>query len=169
MRSATNSTPGNPAPRNRPKRSAPVLLATLFGVGYLPGAPGTFGALLGVAVALGLRVAGLHPAIEGALILAFVLGAVAVSGRAERSLGRKDPPEIILDELVSIPVTLFLVPFAWHWWVIGFGLNRALDIVKPPPIRRLQRLPGGWGIVADDIAAAILANAALQMLSRVLF
>ena len=95
-----------------------------------------------------------------------VLGAVFVSGRAEKAFGRKDPPAIVLDELVSIPATLFLVPFAWHWWAIGFALNRGLDVLKPPPIRQLQRLPGGWGLVADDLAAAVVANAILQLATR---
>ncbi len=168
MRFATNSTPGNPAPRNRPKRSAPVLLATHCGAGYLPRAPGTFGALLGVPVAVGLRLAGLHAALEAGILLALALVAVFVTGRAAKALGRSDPPEIVLDEFVSIPVTFFLVPLAWHWYALGFGLNRALDILKPSPIRQLQKLPRGWGIVADDIAAAVTANLVLHVLVRVL-
>ena len=94
--------------------------------------------------------------------------AVFVTARAARAFGRPDPHEIILDEFVSVPVTLFLVPVAVHWYAVGFCLNRLLDILKPPPIRRLQRLPGGWGIVVDDVAAAIVANLVLQVLVRVL-
>jgi phosphatidylglycerophosphatase A len=94
--------------------------------------------------------------------------AVLVTGRAARAFGRPDPQEIVLDEFVSIPATLFLVPLAVHWYAVGFGLNRLLDIVKPPPIRQLQRLPGGWGIVADDVAAAVVANVALQVFLRLL-
>ncbi len=164
MRFATNSTPG----RHRSKGPVLVALATLFGAGYLPRAPGTFGALLGVPVAVGLRLAGLHFALEAAILLALVLGAVLVTGRAEKAFGQSDPPEIVLDEFASIPVTLFLVPLAWHWYALGFGLNRALDILKPPPVRQLQKLPRGWGIVADDIAAAVMANLVLHMLVRVL-
>jgi len=166
MRSATNSTPGN-APQ-RPRRSVPVVLATLFGAGRVPFAPGTCGALLGVPVAIALRLAAFHPVLEAGILLGLMLGAVAVSAQAQKALGRPDPPEIVLDEFVSIPVTFFLVPLVWYWWVIGFGLHRVLDVLKPPPIRQLQRLPSGWGIVADDVAAAIVANAVLQLLTRLI-
>jgi phosphatidylglycerophosphatase A len=135
----------------------------------VPLAPGTFGALLGLLPALGLHFAALHPAIEAAILVGLLAAAVAVSGRAQHALGRADPPEIVVDEFVSVPVTLFLVPFAWPWWVLGFALNRVLDVLKPPPIRALQRLPGGWGIVADDVAAAVVANAVVQVLARVCF
>jgi phosphatidylglycerophosphatase A len=165
--SATSSTPGDRPAGRSPKRSAAVALATLFGLGRLPGAPGTFGAALGVPVAIGLRLAGLHAAVEGGVILALIVAAIPLTGQAARTLGRRDPPEIVLDEFVSIPATFFLVPLAWQWWVLGFALNRALDILKPPPIRRLQRLPGGWGIVADDLAAAVAANVVLQLIARV--
>jgi phosphatidylglycerophosphatase A len=143
-------------------------VSTLFGAGYLPGAPGTLGAALAIPVAIGLRLADLHAAIEAAILLALVVSAVLITARAEKAFGRPDPPQIVLDEFVSIPVTLFLVPLAWHWYVIGFGLNRLLDVLKPPPIRQLQRLPGGWGIVADDLAAAVVANLVLHLLVRVL-
>lgn len=164
--SATNSTPADAAPAGRPKRTACVALATLFGLGRLPGAPGTYGALIGIPVAVGLRLAGLHWSIEAAIVLALVAGAVFITARAARAFGRLDPREIVLDEFVSVPVTLFLVPLAVHWYAVGFCLNRLLDIVKPPPIRHLQRLPGGWGIVADDVAAAVVANVVLQVLVR---
>lgn len=146
------------------------MLATLFGAGRVPFAPGTLGALLGMPLALALRFSGLHPVLEGGLLLLLVAAAVLVTGRARKALSRPDPPEIVLDEFVSIPLTFFLLPagLAWHWWALGFGLNRALDILKPPPIRQLQRLPGGWGIVADDVAAAVVANAALQLVVRLL-
>lgn len=101
-------------------------------------------------------------------MVALVVGAVFITGRAARVFGRSDPREIVLDEFVSVPVTLFLVPLAVHWYAAGFCLNRVLDILKPPPIRELQRLPAGWGIVADDVAAAAIANVALQALVRVL-
>ena len=164
MRSVTNSTPGKSGARGPRKRSAAVVVSTLFGAGYLPGAPGTLGAALGIPVAIGLRLADLHVVVEGGILLALVACAVFITTRAEKAFGRPDPPQIVLDEFVSIPVTLFLVPLAWHWYAVGFGLNRLLDVLKPPPIRRLQRLPGGWGIVADDLAAAVVANLALHAL-----
>ncbi len=170
MPSAKETTSGNGTQRHRPTRPLPVLLATLFGAGRVPIAPGTLGALLGVPLALALRVPNLHPAVEGAILLAIVAAAVLITGRARTVFDRPDPPEIVLDEFVSIPITFFLLPagLAWYWWALGFGLNRALDILKPPPIRCLQRLPGGLGIVADDLAAAVVANAALQLTVRIL-
>ena len=170
MPSAKETTSGNEAQRHRPRRPLPVLLATLFGAGRVPIAPGTLGALLGVPLALGLRASNLHPAVEGGILLAVVAAAVLITGRARPVFNRPDPPEIVLDEFVSIPMTFFLLPagLAWYWWVLGFGVNRMLDILKPPPIRHLQRLPGGWGIVADDVAAALVANAALQLAVRLL-
>ncbi|MBN1916913.1 MAG: phosphatidylglycerophosphatase A [Verrucomicrobia bacterium] len=143
--------------------SPAVILATVFGVGSLRGAPGTYGAVVGAAVAALLRWMEPSVAIEAAVLTALILGAVFVTDRACKRLGRPDPPQIVLDELVTMPVALFLVPLVWHWYVLGFALHRALDILKPPPIRQLQRLPGGWGIVADDVAAAVLTNVILQV------
>jgi phosphatidylglycerophosphatase A len=168
MRSATSSTPGSAGTHGPRKRNAAVVVSTLFGAGYFPGAPGTLGAALGIPVAVVLRLAGLPVAIEASIPLALVACAVLITARAEKAFGRHDPPQIVLDEFVSIPVTLFLVPLAWYWYALGFGLNRLLDVLKPPPIRQLQRLPGGWGIVADDLAAAVVANVVLHALVRLL-
>ena len=156
-------------PERRPehRRDPAVVVATVFGVGYLPGAPGTFGAIVGMGVAVLLRLVRLPVVVEAAVLFALLLGAVMVTGRASKCFGRPDPPQIVLDELVSVPVALFLVPFAWQWYALGFVLHRALDILKPPPVRQLQRLPGGWGIVADDVAAAAITNVVLQVLARV--
>jgi len=146
------------------RRDPAVVVATVFGVGYLPGAPGTCGAIVGVGVAILLRLAKLDAVVEAGVLVGLLLAAVFVTGRAARRFGHPDPPPIVLDELVTVPVALFLVPLAWHWYAIGFALHRVLDVLKPPPIRQLQRLPGGWGIVADDLAAAVLTNVVLQVL-----
>ena len=167
MCSATRSTPPERQPERR--RDPAVVVATVFGVGYFPGAPGTFGAVVGLVVAVLLRLAKLHVVIEAAVLVGLLLIAVLVTGRASRRFGRPDPPQIILDELVSVPVAFFLVPFVWHWYAVGFVLLRAFDILKPPPVRQLQRLPGGWGIVGDDGAAAVAANVVVQILMRVVF
>jgi phosphatidylglycerophosphatase A len=164
MRSATSSTRTEPRPGGRRW----VRPATLYGVGRLPGAPGTYGALLGLPLAIGLRLAALDPAIEAAIIVVLLGAAVLIAGRAARALGRRDPPQIVLDEFASIPLAFFLVPFGWWWYVVGFAVHRVLDVLKPPPIRQLERLRGGWGIVADDAAAAVVANLVLQLLARVL-
>lgn len=97
--------------------------------------------------------------------------AVAMGGEAEFRLGRHDPGEVILDEFAAVPLcflgwtSLARPAGAWPPWLVclaGFFLFRLFDIVKPAGIRRLQRLPGGWGIVADDVAAALAACLALH-------
>ncbi len=94
--------------------------------------------------------------------------AVAMCGEAEFRLGRHDPPQVILDEFAAMPLCFLAWPdLAGEWppWAIyiaGFLLFRLFDIVKPLGIRRLQRLPGGWGIVADDVAAALAACVCLH-------
>ena len=74
----------------------------------------------------------------------------------------KDPGEVVSDEVAGFMVTLYLLPFSWPFLAGGFVLFRLLDILKPFPIRRLERLPGGAGVVLDDVAAGILANLILR-------
>jgi len=169
MHSETSSTPSEPPPGSQQGDRQWVLPATLYGVGRIPGAPGTYGALVGLPVAIGLRIAALHPVLEAAVIVVLLGAAVLITGRAAKALGRPDPPQIVLDEFASIPLAFYLVPLAWPWHAVGFVavgfvMHRALDILKPPPIRQLQRLPGGWGIVADDAAAAVVTAVVLHLL-----
>jgi phosphatidylglycerophosphatase A len=98
--------------------------------------------------------------------------AVGLTGEASRRLGRSDPGEVNLDEFIVMPL-VFLgwqagPPAAWPAWAVlglGFGLFRLFDILKPLGIARLQRWPGGWGIVADDFAAALAACACLHLIA----
>jgi len=160
------------------RRLDPVLLvATCGGIGWIPVAPGTFGSFPGLplslatgaaslwlAAAAGLRGAGWGTALELALIAILVGVGVPVCGRAARLLGSHDPGPVVFDELVAIPLVLAVVPpGARSLPVLGaaFLLFRLFDILKPPPCRQLERLPGGLGIVADDLGAAVLAGACL--------
>jgi phosphatidylglycerophosphatase A len=133
--------------------------ATCSYVGYLPVAPGTWGSLLASITVY------LFPRAVNPLIIVFVGFAAVVT--AERARGReKDPGYIVIDEFVGVLVTM-----AFHLVTIcsaaaGFILFRAFDILKPYPIRRLERLPGGWGIVADDVLAGGFANVALFLIER---
>ena len=142
--------------------------ATLGPVGRWGRAPGTNGSLAGLlffAVALPL----LSPLTLVALTVVLAWAAVGICGEAERRLGRRDPGFVILDEFVAIPLVFVgwqelaeIVP-AWTLLVAGFLLFRLFDIWKPLGIKRLQDLPGGWGVVVDDLAAAVLSLATLQL------
>lgn len=135
------------------------LLATVGFVGRLPHAPGTFGALVGLAAALLTR--GLSPLPGIALFLgATALGTWAAHRYAAAS-GRKDPPEVVVDETCGMWLAAFGASPPAALLLGAFALFRALDIVKPPPIRQLERLPGGFGIMADDLAAGLVTRVLL--------
>jgi len=136
-------------------------IATLFGAGYSPVAPGTIASLLAIPVYLAIRTSGI--AYIGFTVFVLLAGFWS-SAVAEKSFTRKDPPEIVIDEFASMFVVyLFIYPDT-KLLIIGFILFRILDIFKIPPIKKLQKLPGGFGIMLDDIASAILANLVLQIL-----
>lgn len=138
-------------------------IATGFGVGRVPIAPGTFGTLLGIPAWLMLQElsASLYVAV---VLLLFIVGA-GICQLAERQLGIRDHPAIVLDEVVGYLVTVWLAPLGWIWLAIGFALFRAFDIWKPFPIRRLERLPGGLGVMADDAVAGLYGLIVLQALA----
>ena len=104
--------------------------------------------------------------VEAVLIGTICLLGVPVCTAAARALGRtKDPGAIVLDEIASVPITFFMVPIDSLWIVVvGFALHRLFDVTKPPPIRHLERLPGGLGIMADDWLAGVYSCAVLHLL-----
>jgi phosphatidylglycerophosphatase A len=223
----TGSAAAKKAPERKPQLA--VAIATAFGVGYIPKAPGTFGSLVGVATAflsavfflrpanLGSLVS-LHPDYEAvlrdqhflvpgsdihdamlglpifcALALLVLLGAIGLwsASRAAAYAGIEDPQFVVIDEVAGQHLTLLLplIPIAlphltahmdlssfaiffalslvnWKYLLLGFILFRVFDIWKPWPVRQLEKLPGGWGIMADDwmagIYAAILLRVALH-------
>ncbi len=136
-----------------------LALSTVFGVGYVGFAPGTFGS------AAGLVLWWLLPAstpIHLAVIVGlFVIGSWA-GNVAERHFGKTDPGQVVLDEVIGMLVTLLLNPVGWGGALAGFLLFRAADIVKPYPANRLEALHGGLGVMADDVMAGIYANLALR-------
>jgi len=136
---------------------AVMLLATGFYVGNVPLAPGTLGSLIGLPLCFLLAGIQLPPAIILAVL--FIGFAVWIAHAAEKTLKKKDPGCIVIDEVAGMVVTLIGLPFNLTTAVIGFIIFRILDILKPFPIRTLdKRLPGGIGIVADDVVAGIFAN-----------
>lgn len=145
-----------------------IACATLGPLGRKLPAPGTWGSLAGL---LYFAVA-LPRASIGAVLIASAIGgylAVGFCGEAEIRLRKKDPGEVILDEVLAIPLcflgwrSLLAVAPQWVLLLAGFALFRFFDILKPLGIARLQSLPGGWGVVADDYAAALAACATLHI------
>jgi len=136
---------------------AVMFLATGFYVGNVPLAPGTLGSLIGLPLCFLLAGIQLPPAIILAVL--FIGFAVWIAHAAEKTLKKKDPGCIVIDEVAGMVVTLIGLPFNLTTAVIGFIIFRILDILKPFPIRTLDKhLPGGIGIVADDVVAGIFAN-----------
>ena len=137
-------------------------VATLGGLGLLPVAPGTAGSLVGLFVCLPLLWLGWVVHLAAALILAGV--AVLAADRLVRETGDADPQRVVIDELVGMWLAALAVPAQAYELGAVFVLFRIFDVVKPAPIPRLERLPGGWGVVADDVAAGLLARAAWWLL-----
>lgn len=141
-------------------------LATGFGVGYSPIAPGTLGTLAAIPIYYFLSAIP-FPLYEITLAGFFFL-TLWISGQAEIVFGKKDDPRIVLDEIMGFFVTLLWIPKTTWFVLIGFFLFRVLDILKPFPIRHLERrLKGGWGVVLDDVMAGVYANAILHLIERI--
>ena len=181
----------SPTPRRKTIGDYVALAIATCGVGYFPIAPGTMGSLVGVVIYLQLR----PPIVEFFMVrfsgrvfddawrifaessfftcvLLLVIIALSMIGiwaasRAERLFGKKDPGAVVIDEVVGQLITFAFVP---HFIgpvgiVAGFVLFRAFDIIKPYPIRKLEKLPSGLGIVVDDIAAGFYAGTALAIIT----
>lgn len=144
--------------------SDPVhLLAAGFGCGLAPRAPGTAGTAAGVLLYLALSPLPL-PAYLGMTLGLFLLG-IWICGRAARDLDAHDHPSIVFDEMIGYLVTMAGAPLGIGWVALGFVLFRFFDIVKPWPISLIDRkVPGGFGIMLDDLAAGLAALAVLQAL-----
>lgn len=155
-----------------------ALALTTFGVGYIPGAPGTYGSAVAVAIYLGIgwfemQAAGhsgnpafagaFHYAVNAILLTAFCLIGIWASGRSAPIFGRKDPSQAVVDELMGQFVTFCFIPFGlgWPFIIAGFLLFRLFDVIKPFPARTVEALPGGLGICADDIVAGVYAGVCL--------
>lgn len=144
-----------------------TLIATFFGVGRLHPGPGTWGSavamLLWAALAYALPLPRRVPVL---IVLAILVTAVGIPAatRISRAFANKDPQFVVIDEVAGQLIALIAVPLAWKNFLAGFILFRVFDIVKPPPVRQLERLPEGTGIVLDDVAAGIFALAIVQLL-----
>jgi phosphatidylglycerophosphatase A len=159
-------------PVGRSEARAPVwasLIATLFGIGRLRPGPGTWASA--ITVLLWAAVAHAVPP-TAAIVLAIALATVIISvgifssSLVARASGSKDPQTVVIDEMAGQLIALIAVPVTWKTFLAGFILFRAFDIIKPPPVRQLERLPEGTGIVLDDVAAGIYALIVMQILLR---
>ena len=159
-----------------------IAVSTVFGLGRMRPAPGTWGSLPPVVLAGGLMVAGLGPAshpvhyhvVMAVMLIFFAAGCVAEGERAEGFLCRKDPPDVVADEVAGQCLPLMFLPA----WTVGSPMQAALtllgaflafrffDIIKLPPAGGLQRHASGWGILLDDLVAGVQALALMQVLCR---
>ena len=138
-------------------------LASGFGLGMIPKAPGTFGTFLGIPIFYFITN---RQNIQSLLfIFFFSLAACVVAELAGPLFGKTDSPHIVIDEVAGFIVTVCWLPMTWQTILIGFIIFRILDITKPGPIRFVEkRIPGGIGVVADDVVAGIIGNIILQII-----
>jgi phosphatidylglycerophosphatase A len=142
-------------------------VATLFGAGRLRPGPGTWGALAATLLwwllASQLPPSARIPAILILIVIVTAIGIPAATLEA-RGCGKKDPQHVVIDEVAGQLVTLIACPIVWKALLAGFILFRVFDILKPPPIRSLEKLPEGTGIVVDDLGAGVYGSIVLQLL-----
>ena len=153
--------------------SAPLwatLTATFFGIGNIRQGPGTWGSaatmLLWAALARILPLPFRTPVLIALAAIVTLVG-IPSATRVARSSAKKDPSFVVIDEVAGQLISLIAVPLAWKTFLAGFILFRVFDILKPPPVRKLERLPEGTGIVLDDVAAGVYALAVMQLLLHV--
>jgi phosphatidylglycerophosphatase A len=147
--------------RQQPRRPLLALIfATGLGVGYAPVAPGTFGSAAGLVLWLALPASPLASGL--AIVLLFAIGSWSGSV-AERHFQTADPGPVVIDEVMGMLITLFMNPVGWAGAILAFFLFRLSDVIKPYPANKLERLPGGIGVMADDFMAAVYANLALRL------
>jgi phosphatidylglycerophosphatase A len=158
----------SPSGERRLVAPAPVwaeLVATLFGIGRLRSGPGTWASLAAVLiwVAIAKWTAGSQPVLGLLIVLAISVGVPAAT-RVAKASQLKDPGFVVIDEVAGQWITLLFAPVTWKSLLVGFILFRGFDIIKPPPVRQLESLPDGTGIVADDVAAGVYALLVMQLL-----
>ena len=144
-----------------------TLIATFFGIGHLRPGPGSWGSaatvLLWSAIAYGLAPSARTPVAIVLAVLVVLVGIPAAT-RVVRGSGVKDPQFVVIDEVAGQLIALIGAPFGWKTFLAGFILFRGFDIVKPPPVRQLEALPEGTGIVVYDVAAGLYAFAVMHLL-----
>jgi phosphatidylglycerophosphatase A len=144
-----------------------ILLASGAGVGFLPVMPGTFGTLAAVPISLAINRLGLiNPLLAAGALIALIGAAIVIADKACETLGAKDPQIVVIDEIAGFALANFLTETSGAA-IAAFGLFRLFDIAKLFPARRLEQLPGGAGIVLDDLLAGLYTLAIVTALSWV--
>ena len=140
-----------------------LFFASFLGVGFFPVAPGSAATAAGIVLVFLLQ---FSMTVYGAVTLLFLLTAIPVCTFLERELHQKDPGVLVIDEVVGIMIAFIGLPLNWSVVIIGFFLFRALDMFKIYPINRLEALPGGFGIMMDDVMAGLYTNIILHLAVR---
>jgi phosphatidylglycerophosphatase A len=144
------------------REQAVLFVATGFFIGSVPFAPGTFGSLIGLPVCFLLSRLNFMQSVI--CILVFILFAIGIASAAEKILKQKDPGQIVIDEIAGLMVTFAGLPFNLKTALAGFIIFRVIDILKPFPIRTLEkRVGGGSGVVLDDVLAGVYGNLILRL------
>jgi phosphatidylglycerophosphatase A len=144
-----------------------TLVATFFGIGRLRPGPGTWGSAATVVIwaAVAHQIAPpLRTLVAIVLAVLVTLIGIPAATRVARASATKDPQFVVIDEVAGQLIALIAIPLGWKTFLAGFILFRAFDVVKPPPVRQLEKLPEGTGIVLDDVAAGIFAFIGMHLL-----
>jgi phosphatidylglycerophosphatase A len=141
-------------------RSVNFLISTFFGIGKMPFAPGTWAS---VAAAVPFWFLVDKPLVLLAVLVVIYFGGVYFTTQYEKQIGEKDPSSAVIDEVLGVGVAMLGVPQQLPFVIMAVILFRLFDIWKPYPIRRLEKLPAGWGIMTDDLLAGVYANAWIQV------
>ena len=145
-------------------------LFTAFYMGYSPIAPGTLGTIIALAIYIleYLIFGNLSWIVNLVVVLVMLYPSIKLGDEGEAYFGKKDPSEVVLDEVIGYWVSVLLYPFNWKIAILAFFIFRITDIVKPYPINTLQKLEGGLGIVIDDIIAGVYTNLIILVIMIIL-
>jgi phosphatidylglycerophosphatase A len=148
-------------------RKGALLLSSWFGSGLMPVAPGTSGTLAALPLLIIINYFGTVPSVISLIVI--IPLAVWTSNISQKLLGKDDPSEVVIDEAAGFFVSVFLLPYSWSTFILGFTLFRVFDILKPFPIGIIDRkVKGGIGICLDDIVAGIYANICVRIIQAII-
>ncbi|MBI5374481.1 MAG: phosphatidylglycerophosphatase A [Candidatus Schekmanbacteria bacterium] len=147
-----------------------IFFSTACYLGYSPIVPGTAGSLGGLIIYYFIErfsPEGLSNYSVAASIVFITIAGIFAASYSEKYFGTKDSSEIVIDEVAGMLISLFLIPFKWKYMIAAFVIFRIMDIIKPFPGRRMEKLSGGTGVMLDDVVAGIYSNIIMQILIKV--